>query len=68
MVGRLEGVGVGLLVGTLVGEAVGAVVGTLLGATVAIVGAGVGLYVTRCTPAPATTAVPEHVDEPKQPS
>jgi hypothetical protein len=32
------------------------------------VGIGVGEYVTSCTPAPATTAIPEHVDVPIQPS
>ena len=66
-VGALLGVGVGIALGTTVGKAVGllvvgwAVVGTA-------VGAGVGAYVTSCTPAPATTAIPEHVDDPKQPS
>ena len=73
IVGTLLGLSEGLAEGkaegcALVGEAVGAMVGMLLGAAVAIVGAAVGLYVTSCTPAPATTAIPEHVDEPVQPS
>jgi hypothetical protein len=72
-VGSEEGIAVGnavvgLKVGTEldildVGEGVGALDGSAL-----VIGACVGAYVTSCTPAPATTAVPEHVDEPVQPS
>jgi hypothetical protein len=59
---------VGLKVGTELGVLdVGEGVGALVGSALAI-GACVGAYVTSCTPAPATTAVPEHVDEPVQPS
>ena len=53
---------VGTCVGALLGDGVGrAEVGTA-------VGDGVGAYVTSCTPAPATTAIPEHVNDPVQPS
>ena len=48
---------------------VGSRVGTELGAGVALkVGAAVGEYVTRDTPAPAITALPVHAVEPVQPS
>ena len=64
----------GLAVGSALGSAegiavVGRRVGTELGAGVALkVGAAVGEYVTRDTPAPAITALPEHAVEPVQPS
>jgi len=69
---RAEGKGVGRVVGgdeglIVVGRAVVDVVGTAVG-TAVCVGAAVGPYVSRWTPVPATTAKPEHVDEPVQPS
>ena len=60
-VGSAEGQGVGGIVGCALGHAVGSADGVC-------VGSGVGAYVTSCTPAPATTAKPEHDDEPMQPS
>ena len=64
------GFAVGLADGSALGLAVvGSRVGTELGAGVALkVGAAVGEYVTRDTPAPAITALPEHAVEPVQPS
>ena len=68
-VGAAEGAGdepgVGMADGLQLGGAVGGiegcpgpVVGTAVGAADGAEGAGVGVYVTSCTPAPATTAVP----------
>jgi hypothetical protein len=70
--GRSEGAGegsavVGRSVGMLVGIRVGVAEGAE-GAALGAVGVAVGAYVTRCTPAPDTTAVPEHDVLPWQPS
>ena len=68
------GVVVGSALGSALGSAdgravVGSNVGIELGAAVLTnVGAAVGAYVTRLTPAPVIADVPEHVDEPMQPS
>ena len=73
--GSAEGIAVvGRRVGTELGEklgtcVVGAQVGAEEGTGVALkVGPAVGEYVTRDTPAPAITALPEHAVEPVQPS
>ena len=60
--GTTEGIAV-------VGRRVGLELGDWLGTGVALkVGAAVGEYVTRDTPAPAITALPVHAVEPVQPS
>ena len=76
--GRSEGAGegsavvgrsVGMLVGMTVGKGwVGRADGVAVGAALGAVGVAVGAYVTSCTPAPDTTAVPEHDVLPWQPS
>jgi len=50
---------------TPVGEALGGIDGILVGR---VEGAGVGVYVTSCTPAPATAAVPVQEELLVQPS
>ena len=70
---RVDGDPVFADVGGTVGNADGrAVVGEgvepAMGMAVAVVGAAVGAYVTSCTPAPATTAVPVQAVAPVQPS
>ena len=70
---RVDGAPVLADVGGTVGNADGrAVVGEgvepAMGMAVAVVGAAVGAYVTSCTPAPATTAVPVQAVAPVQPS
>ena len=66
VVGRSVGTELGVKVGTEVGAAEGAE-GLVVGFR-RTVGAAVGEYVTRDTPAPEMTARPEHVVEPVQPS
>ena len=62
-----EGAAVASAVGTADGGIDG-MPGPVVGITEDKEGAGVGTYVTSCTPAPATTAVPEHAVAPVQPS